>query len=178
MVATVGTIEAKSKIVSFGINSGLGQTTYKSSEYGNVNSDIGFQVGASMSVDIIPIINISSEVQYINSHFEFDTTYEKVVNHYLSIPVVAGFSLLKIIQLEVGPRFTIIDKSVITPYDSPKFKRNGDLYETVGYLVGARIRLGKISVGGRFNGQFSKHDSDTFGEIGSHSYSISIGFNL
>lgn len=178
VVISISCLVAKPQIASFGLNTGLGQTKFKSTELGDVTSDLGFQLGGSLSIEFIPLLTVAAELQYINTHFEYEGFYDKVTNHNLSLPLVAGFSLFKIITLEAGPRFTLVDKSVITPNSGDKFKRNGDLYQDVGYLIGARIQLGKINVGARYNGQFGKQDSETFGEIGSHSYSISIGFHL
>lgn len=178
VVLSISCLVAKPQIASFGINSGIGQTKFKSEALGDVTSDMGFQIGGSLAIEFIPLLTVSAEMQYLNTHFEYDGYYDKVTNHHLTLPIIAGFSIFKVITLEVGPRFTLIDKSVITPDSGDKMKRNGDLYQDVGYLIGARVRLGKISVGARYNGQFGKHDSDTFGEIGASSYSISLGFHL
>ncbi len=178
VVASISGVAAKAGIVSYGLSTGVGQSRFNSDSYGDIYSELGFQVAGSLRVALSPSFSVTPELVSSNNHFNFDNPDIKIVNHSLSIPIVGGFTLLPFLTAEAGPRFTFIDKSVVTPSDGAKLKRNGDLYETVGYLVGLRVKLGKISVGGRFNGQFRKHDSDTFGSVGTHSYSVSVGFRL
>ncbi len=182
VILTLGTFSsARADLLTTGFNAGLNSATYKSSQYGTFDSNLGFHIGAYARI-AVPVISITPELNYNNNSFNIDhEDFDgdlKITNHYLSMPIVAGLKLLPFITIEAGPRFTLLDRAVVK-VDGEKEKVNGALHDSVGYVLGLRFNLGKMLViSGRYNGHFDGVSSEEFGDMKSSSYTVSVGFKL
>lgn len=177
----LSTSSVSAKIFSIGISAGSYHPDFTVEGYdGSVSSDIGFQAGTSVSIKL-PFLEVTPELWYKQSNTTLTAAADsglldgKVKSKAVVLPVVVGFSILGPLAIEAGPSFMLYDKAKLGSTDL------GKVYSETGYVAGLKLTLSKITLGARFNGQFSSRENsynDTNYNIKNYSYSFSIGYKL
>ncbi len=181
---------AEAKTLSIGVSGGVNNTNFSiKGAKSAITNNMGFQTSAVLDIQI-PMLSISPELRFVSNSFELhdasitgsDDLSLKIRSTAIDVTVVLGWTIVGPLKLEVGPRFTLMDKA--------KVKSGGEKYDVgeirsnTGYILGLKLTLaGKIVVGARFNGQFANPETDfNLGgaeyKLRNHSYSISVGFKL
>ncbi len=166
---------AEAKLIGLGVSGGTNVSKYSfADESVSVENKAGYQFGIHAKI-AVPILSVTPELLYIQNKFNItalnQTTEVKVQS--IDAPIVAGISLLPMITLEAGPRFSLYNDAKAGDVSFGRIK------PSVGYVIGAKFTLlGKVSVGARYNGEFGDYNTELLGDISSHSYSISVGYNF
>ncbi|MFI3306310.1 MAG: outer membrane beta-barrel protein [Rikenellaceae bacterium] len=188
LVLAAAGVEAKT--LSIGVSGGVNSSSF--SIKGNksaITNNMGYQASVALDVQI-PMFSISPELRFVSNSFDIqdasilgsDDASVKIRSTAIDVPVVLGWTIVGPLKLEVGPRFTIMDKA--------KAKSGGEKYDVggvrsnTGYILGLKLTIAKkIVVGARFNGQFANPVTDlNFGgaeyKIRNYSYGLSVGFKM
>ncbi len=152
-----------------------------------IENQTGYQTGLSVAIKA-PFLSVTPEVWYSHSSFKLNDASilgakAKVKTNTVQMPVLVGYSLLGPLKLEVGPRFTLVDKAYAKFYSGDKSRQEiGSVMSKVGYTAGAKLTvMRKIILSARYNGQFGGRDNeigDEVYDIRNSSYSFSVGFKL
>lgn len=168
------------KFIEFGVTAGLSVPDYSTStEFSKIKNKLGWQAGLVMRINT-PIVAIQPELLYVRQGIDvkWNNADIRVKSNSLSMPVLASFSLLKILHLNVGPVFSLAN--------SCRYKFEGEKYDfgrlqpTVGYALGAAVQLSHFLIDARFNGQFKKmrsvneHGIDI--NVRAYSFAVSLGY--
>ncbi len=175
---------AEAKLINFGVAAGTTISNYSVSGLNDcVNNKEGFQVGLHATVKI-PIISVTPEIWYTQSRFTLDSPYSSTVEladfkvRSVELPVVAGLTILKVLTLEAGPRFTLYNSATAEVYGED-YDIDG-FNSSVGYVAGAKVTLlNKIILGARYNGEFGTSDMnlDNY-SVKSETITIMVGYKF
>ncbi len=183
-LATAMGLSAEAKVVEMGMSAGTSSTNYKLSESsGAIDNNLGFQLGANVTFNLM-LLRITPEVLYTYGSFDvMDSSVLgrqcKVKSNQVEVPVIFGLPVLKVITLELGPRFSVFDSAKAKFYSGePETMDLGRIHEKVGYTAGVKVAISNVTIGARYNGQFGSYDSDYLGKIRNSSYTISVGCKM
>lgn len=148
------------KFLEYGVKAGIGIPDFSTKmEASEIKSKLGWHAGVVLRINT-PIVGIQPELLYVRQALDLKQGGDvdlRVKSNSLSMPVLASFRVLRILHLNAGPVFSLAN--------SCKYKFEGEKYDfgrvqpTVGYAVGAAVKLSNLLIDARFNGQFKKMES-------------------
>ena len=98
------------------------------------------------------MFGIHPELLYSHNSFNISGVGDKIKYNRLNMPVLAQIRLLGIVAIQVGPNFSLMTNT--------SGKMEGVEWSiknpTLGYCVGAELKLWKLAVSARYNGAFNK----------------------
>lgn len=169
--------------LEYGVTAGINIPDFSTSTTGaDVKNRLGWQVGLTTRINT-PVVAIQPELLFVRqsmevSHADFGEI--DVKSNSVELPVLASVSLLRILRINVGPVFSLVNNC--------KYKYEGEKYDfgrlrpTIGYALGAAVKLNHLLVDARFNGQFgskrsvSEHPDILDVKVRSYSVAFSIGY--
>lgn len=178
-LATTAVASAQ-KFLEYGVTAGIDLPDYSTRTAGSeIRNKLGWQAGIVVRINT-PVVAIQPELLFVRQSMDVNWKGDdiRVRSNSFKLPLLASFSLLKIIRLNVGPVFSLTNDC--------KYKVEGRKYDfgrlqpTVGYALGAAVQLRHILIDARFNGQFKKmrsvneHGIDV--NVGSYSVAFSLGY--
>ena len=189
LFVTLSSITVFAQKNGLGIKGGLSSTqvNFEGEEFVPSNAQLGYHLGVFARFGGVGFF-VQPEVLFTQTSgsfkLEFPTPgtskdYEAKFNR-LDVPVMAGFRMLKIIRVMVGPIASFnIDSSL---QEAGKTVQNIDFKNaTLGYQTGVGLDLGNLSIEGKYEGGLSKFT----GAIGSYpadnrlnQWVLSVGFKL
>ena len=188
LFVTLSSLTVYAQKNGLGIKGGLSSTqvNFEGEEFIPSNAQLGYHLGVFARFGGVGFF-VQPEVLFTQTSgsfkLEFPTSgtsnYEAKFNR-LDVPVMAGFRMLKIIRVMVGPIASFnIDSSL---QEAGKTVQNIDFKNaTLGYQAGVGVDLGNLSIEGKYEGGLSKFTE----AIGSYpadnrlnQWVLSVGFKL
>lgn len=163
--------------LDYGMEFGLSGSMFRIKDHKSaLQNELGWGVGTFLKTDF-GIVSVGPEFWYTRNTATLDKghygTDGKVISNSLDLPIVVSYKLFKVLQFDAGPSFSLFNNAKVDVRDVKE--SIGRIKPSVGYILGAKVTIFKIlMVGARFNGQFTRMDSD-LGRIGTNSYTISVG---
>ncbi|WKS95045.1 outer membrane beta-barrel protein [Riemerella columbina] len=119
----------------------------------------GFNVGLSAKVDLpVTSLFVMPEVYYtyFASKTTVDNTEIKANSNRIDVPVLLGYNILvSNISLFAGP---VASYNLASEGTFNDFKENATKNFTIGYQLGANVKLSKLVLNARYEGAFSKDE--------------------
>lgn len=188
LFVTLSSLTVYAQKNGLGIKGGLSSTqvNFEGEEFIPSNAQLGYHLGVFARFGGVGFF-VQPEVLFTQTSgsfkLEFPTSgtsnYEAKFNR-LDVPVMAGFRMLKIIRVMVGPIASFnIDSSL---QEAGKTVQDIDFKNaTLGYQAGVGVDLGNLSIEGKYEGGLSKFTE----AIGSYpadnrlnQWVLSVGFKL
>lgn len=188
LFVTLSSLTVYAQKNGLGIKGGLSSTqvNFEGEEFIPSNAQLGYHLGVFARFGGVGFF-VQPEVLFTQTSgsfkLEFPTSgtsnYEAKFNR-LDVPVMAGFRMLKIIRVMVGPIASFnIDSSL---QKAGKTVQDIDFKNaTLGYQAGVGVDLGNLSIEGKYEGGLSKFTE----AIGSYpadnrlnQWVLSVGFKL
>lgn len=166
---------AEAKPISFGFSAGSGASNYKVDGL-SISQKSGVYGSLDLDINLL-FLNVSPEITYRFN--QFDVTYPtkySVQNHSAEATLLAGFTLLKIVTIEAGPRYIYDIKSRAIQSDGTKTNIES-MHPDWGYTAGVSINILKLRITARYNGQFKQYNS-SLGETKNQFYTIGFGYRM
>ena len=117
----------------------------------DIHSNSGWFAGAMADLSWSKL-GIHPEVLYSHNSFAMAGANGKLETNRIDVPVLLGYNLLGILNINAGPRFCIMDHASGSS-QGVKWQINSP---TVGYAVGVETTIWKISISARYNGAFKR----------------------
>lgn len=160
----------------FGVKAGL---DYQSNNFNDRIKDLDFESSTGWFAGVqgdLTWAGFGIHPEIIFSHNAFDVAGDagKVKLNKVDIPILLQYRLLGVLALQAGPTFC-----VMTNTDGNfggvewDFKR-----PTIGYAVGAEVRIWKLGVSARYNGSFKRSEvlGYTTGKNKIDTFQLGVGF--
>lgn len=152
--------------IHLGLKAGLG---YQANEVKLANitdfslsSNAGWFAGAAVDIELPKKFSIQPEAVF--SHYKFNI--ENAIDGYMKvnqieIPVMVGYDLTKMLKVQVGPRFCVMEDVNGVAENAAEFVEgvtsawnwNSPI---LGYALGLEANIWKIVITARYNGEFKK----------------------
>lgn len=166
------------KFLEYGLTAGIDLPDYStSSANSEIKNKLGWQAGIVVRINT-PIVAIQPELLFVRQSMDvnWNGSAIRVRSNSFNLPLLASFKLLKIIHLNAGPVFSLMNDC--------KYKVDGHKYDfgrlkpTMGYALGAAVQLRHLLIDARFNGQFKSKESLNVHGIDVNVKSYSVAFSL
>lgn len=174
MVVSVN--ESKAQIFKLGVKAGLVVDQSKVSVAGiNLHETTpGFELGVQTQIKI-PVVGLFVQPEFVysrvSSKIDTPTGNQHLVTSQFDIPVMIGWKFL-FMRIQAGPVFSFPSTSF------SQFKTDFKNYNT-GYVAGLGVDLGRFTIDARYQGEFSKRESDILGGVFPQRISVMNGrFNF
>ena len=138
----------------------------------DLDSKTGWHGGAMVEIKL-PILGIEADVLYNSTKFAVPNS-EDFSLATLDIPIVAKIYLLKIINIQVGPQFSIPTQVKLGDIDFKNDYEHGNFQ----FVAGAGVQLGPLDVHGRFVFPSTTKFTDVGTEYKNSNIQLSVGFWL
>jgi hypothetical protein len=168
--------------VNFGVRAGLISNDFNFTNLSDQIDDIksesneyGYHVGVALRVGKKYLLEIDPSIANYNAEYEINfntpvldnlkSVKAKQNQYVLDVPVLIGARFAGFLDVMAGPKFTLELSNKIS-YDSIKDKIGQDYRSaTVGYQVGAGVKISKLMIDVRYNSTFSSiTDGITIGD--------------
>ncbi|MEG2365532.1 MAG: porin family protein [Alistipes sp.] len=168
------------KLLEYGLTAGINIPDYSTStSNSDISNKLGWQGGLVIRIHT-PVVTIQPELLFVHQsmNVRWENDQVRVKSNSLNMPVLASFTLLKILHLNAGPVFSLTN-SCKYKFDGQKYDF-GRLQPTIGYAIGAAVQIQHFLVDARFNGQFknkqsvNEHGIDV--DVKSYSVALSVGY--
>ncbi len=146
-----------------------GKPTWESVKSGAVEAyeaegknNVGFNAGLSLKLNLVGGLFVMPELYYTTFTSELtdpitDTKIEAKSNR-ADLPVLLGYNLLgETAGIFAGP---VASYNLSRDNQYQDFKENAESHFTVGYQLGAQIKIKSIIISGRYEGSFTKDQRD------------------
>ena len=163
LLGTASFIQAQS--VNFGVKAGLNFASLNGDDVDALDGRTGYHFGLVAEIGISDNFSIQPEAIYSAQGAKLGDVDFNV--DYITVPVLAEFSLVENLSLQVGPQFgfVIADKNIEDP---ESFDLSG--------AAGLELSLGKFFAQARYNMGFS--DVVAEGEAKNSVFQLSLGLNF
>ncbi len=189
LIIATATISANAQIY-YGVKAGANVSTVSAVDgLGDATSQYGYQVGATMGAKI-PIIGIGveAEAMWVNNKMAFANGLD-INSNSIEIPVMASVPIFPMlpIYIKAGPSFVVYQQA--TTDILGKSIDLDPVKSTIGYTVGLGVKLLKVTLDVRFNGQFTgshpfgdafniENVASTYGDIHTNTISATVGYRF
>ncbi len=164
------------KAFDFGFAAGTSLSDYKIDGL-STDSKTGMYGQLDMNIKVL-FLNISPEVTYRFNQFGVTSPSSYTVqNHSIDGTIMAGLTILKILTLEAGPRYTY-DITSRKVYSDGNKEKIGSINPDWGYSAGVGLNLWKLNLALRYNGQFKSNSSSLGSNTRTSSYTLGLGFKM
>ncbi len=190
LCATFITFTANAEIIGVSLSAGGINSHY--SIKGNdsaITNNSGYQVGVAVPISLT-FLSITPEVRYSQSKFQITDASIlgrpcDVKSKSVDMPIIAGFSILGPLKVELGPSFSLYDSAKAQFYTNNPYSEQdlGKIHTSVGFVAGAKLTVvKKIILSVRYNGQFggrnNSFNQDESYKVKNYSLSFGVGFKI
>ena len=160
----------------FGVKAGL---DYQSNSFANNISDLDFASSAGWFAGVQGDLSwggfgIHPEVLFSHNAFDVEGQSGEIKLNKVDIPVLLQYRFLGIVALQAGPTFCVMTSTdgVLSGVEWD-FKR-----PTVGYAVGAEVKIWKLALSARYNGAFKRSEVSGYstGKNKINTVQVGLGF--
>ncbi len=155
-LCTVAATTAASAQIYYGVKAGVNLSTISALDaYAGAEPNYGYQAGVVAGLKV-PIIGIGVEAEALLVNTKFSAYDLEINSKSVEIPVMASFPLFPglPIHIKAGPVFTLYNSVDDVTYLGKSYPIDS-IKSGVGYTVGLGVKLWKITLDARYNGQFS-----------------------
>ena len=142
--------------VKYGVKAGL---DYQANDFSSgiknfdIHSNSGWFAGAMVDLSWGKW-GIHPEALYSHNAFALAGANGKLKTNRIDLPVLLNYNLLSVLNLNIGPRFCIMDHTSGSS-EGVKWQINSP---TVGYAIGVEATVWKLSISARYNGAFKRSE--------------------
>lgn len=157
----------------FGLKAGL---DYQANDFKSainsfdIKSSTGWFAGAMATLSW-GSLGVHPEVIYSQNSFGVEGVDGSIKMSQVEVPLLFNYSLFNIVDLQVGPRFCVMDEASGSA-DNIEWKWKNP---TVGYAIGLEATIWKLAISARFNGSFKSSEVMGFTTSSGHTNNFQIG---
>ena len=136
----------------FGVKAGL---NYQAHDFKTVVSNLNIKSSAGWFAGAVADIHwekfgIKPEVQFLHNKFDIEGADGSLKVSQLDIPVLLYYSVLPSLDIQVGPRFCVMEDAQGTTENVEWMWKS----PTLGYAIGIEFSVWKLGITARYNGSF------------------------
>lgn len=136
----------------------------------DIKSSTGWFAGAVADLNWGKL-GVHPEVIYSRNSFSVEGADGRLKVSQVEVPVLLNYRVLNIFDLQVGPRFCVLDEASGSSENIEWNWKN----PTVGYAIGVEAMIWKLAISARFNGSFKSSEVMGFTTGTSKTNNVQIG---